>query len=151
MAIGITKYVLPVVVGSMSGMILITMGAMLMHKQYPLPAGTDLYDADSLALAMKQMPSGYYICLLVNNSVCSFLAGLIASLVSGRISAVPVFIVGFVLTLSGLYYNVVLPYPMWVCAANLLVYIPLAWLGYFAVKQRPAAENNDPMRISVNK
>ena len=103
---------------------------MLIHHVYPFRPGTDLYDAESIANAMVLMPAGYYICMLINNAVCSFLAGTIATLIYGRTSVRAPMIVGFVLTLSGLYYDIALPYPVWVKVVNLLLYMPFAWLGY---------------------
>ncbi len=135
-AMQITKYVLPVVVGAMSGMILITLGEMAIHHMYPLPPGTDLYDADSLAKAMKQMPESALLFLLVNYVISSFLAGIIATLISGRVTLRPALVVGIVLTLAGLYNVIVLPHPMWFSILNLLVYLPFVYLGYLAVRKK---------------
>ncbi len=135
-AMQITKYVLPVVVGAMSGMILITLGEMAIHHMYPLPPGTDLYDADSLAKAMKQMPESALLFLLVNYVISSFLAGIIATLISGRVTLRPALVVGIVLTLAGLYNVIVLPHPMWFSMLNLLVYLPFVYLGYLAVRKK---------------
>ena len=132
----ITKYVLPVVVGAMSGMILITLGEMAIHNVYPLPPGTDLYDADSLAKAMKQMPQSALLFLLVNYVISSFLAGIIATLISGRITFRPAMVVGIVLTLAGLYNVVVLPHPLWFSIINLLVYFPFVYFGYLVVRKK---------------
>jgi hypothetical protein len=131
-----TKYVLPVVVGSMSGMILITAGEVGIHNLYPLPPGTDLHDPESLARVMAQMPVNAFILLLLNYIVCSFLSGLIAALVSGRVTVRPSFIVGLVLTLAGLYNTFSLPHPLWFSILNILVYLPMAWLGYLVVKRK---------------
>lgn len=131
-----TKYVLPVVVGSMSGMILITVGEIGIHQLYPLAPGTDMYDAESLAKAMAQLPSNAFMLLLLNYIVCSFLAGLIATLVAGRTAIRPAIIVGIVLTLAGLYNTISLPHPLWFSILNMLVYLPFAWLGYLAVRQK---------------
>ncbi len=65
-----TKYVLPVVVGAMSGMILITLGEMWIETLYPLAPGTDKYDVDSLAKGMKKMPDKAFVLLIVNYMVC---------------------------------------------------------------------------------
>jgi hypothetical protein len=132
----VTKYVLPVVIGAMSGMILITRGEMVIHNMYPLPPGTDLYDTDSLAKAIKLMPTSAFLFLLANYILCSFLAGIITSLVANRTASRPAFIVGIVLTLAGLYNVVALPQPVWFSVLNLLVYLPLCYLGYLTVRKK---------------
>ena len=132
----ITKYVLPVVVGAMSGMILITLGEMWIETIYPLRAGTDKYDVDSLAKGLKDMPDKAFVLLLVNYIVCSFLAGLIATLVANRTMLRPAIVVGIVLTLAGLYNVIYLPHPLWFSFANLLVYLPFAYLGYLIVRKK---------------
>ena len=132
----ITKYVLPVVVGAMSGMILITLGEMVLHNMYPLPVGTDLYDADSLNKAMKVMPVNAFYFLLCNYVICSFIAGVVATLVSKRTDRMPAMVVGIVLTLGGVYNDVYLYHPGWFIAVNLLSYLPCTLLGYYLIRKK---------------
>ena len=132
----VTKYVLPVVVGAMSGMILITLGEMGVHHLYPLPAGIDLYDADSVARYMKTLPASAYVFLLINYAICSFFAGLIATLVAKRTTIRPAIVVGIVLTLAGVYNAVNLPHPVWFTILNLVLYMPMAYIGYFLVREK---------------
>jgi hypothetical protein len=133
---GLTKYVLPVVVGAMAGMILITLGEMWIETMFPLPAGTDKYDVDSLAKAMKTMPDKAFVLLLVNYMICSFGAGAIATLVAKRVLMRPAIVVGIVLTLAGLYNVINLPHPAWFTAVNLIVYLPFAYLGYLVTRKK---------------
>lgn len=131
-----TKYVLPVVVGSMAGMMLIIFGEMAIHHLYPLLPGTDLYDKDSVAKYIAQLPASAFVLILVNYSICSFLAGLIATLVSNRVARRPPLVVGIVLTLAGLYNVINLPQPLWFSILNLLVYLPFTYLGYVTIRRR---------------
>jgi len=134
----VTKYVLPVVVGAMSGMILITLGEMSIETLYPLPPGTDKYDVESLAKAIKLMPDNGFILLLVNYAVGSYLAGLIATLVAGRTMLRPAIVVGIVLTLAGLYNVINLPHPVWFAILNLVVYLPFTYMGYLTARKKIA-------------
>lgn len=134
----VTKYVLPVVVGAMSGMMLITFGEIAIHHLYPMP-GVDLYDADSLAKGMKTMPANAFALMLVNYALCSFFAGLIATLVGRRTEARPAIIVGIVLTLAGIYNAINLPHPAWFYTC-VLVYLPSAYLGYLTVRRKVSYE-----------
>ena len=135
----ITQYVLPVVIGAMGGIMLITTGEMYIETMYPLAPGTDKYDVDSLAKGMKAMPDKAFILLLVNYIVCSFLAGLIATLVAKRITGRPAFVVGIVLTLAGIYNTLYLPHPAWFSVVNLMVYLPFAYLGYLLTRRKPVS------------
>lgn len=138
----IARYVLPVVVGAMAGMMLIAVGQWAMSAIYPLPPGTDLQDMKSVAKAMAAMPAGAYGVLLANYIICSFCAGLVATLVAKRVTARPAVVVGMVLTLAGLYNVISLPQPLWFSITNLLVYLPFSYLGYLAVRRKevvPAA------------
>ncbi len=131
----ITKYVLPVVVGVMAGVILITFGEMGLHHIYPLPAGIGMNDKAALAEAMSKMPVNAFLLLLLNYIVCSFLAGMIATLVAGRSAKIPAIVVGIALTLAGAYNIVMVPQPLWFSAVNLLSYLPFAYVGYLSVKK----------------
>jgi hypothetical protein len=134
----ITKYVLPVVVGAMGGMMLITVGEMWIETIFPLAPGTDKYDVESLARGMSAMPDKAFMLLVVNYLVCSFFAGLIATLLAKRITALPAVVVGIVLTLAGLYNIIHLPHPLWFSVINLLVYLPFSYLGYLSGRRKTA-------------
>ena len=136
----ITKYVLPVVVGAMCGMILVILGRDWIFTLYPLLPGTDKYDADSLAKSIKLLPDNAFMLLLLNSVVSSFLAGIISSLVSLRTTMRPPLVVGFVLMLAGLYDVLNLPEPTWFIVANLLVYMPAAYLGYLVVRKKVVSQ-----------
>ncbi len=82
------------------------------------------------------MPDKAFMLLIVNYVICSFFAGLIAALVARRITALPSFVVGIVLTLAGLYNVINLPHPAWFSVVNLIVYIPFTYLGYLVVRKK---------------
>ena len=131
-----TKYVLPVVVGSMSGMILITLGEYGLHLMYPLPKGTDLYDVDSVAKYIGGLPSAAFVTELIIYILASFFAGIISSLLSKRVSKRPPVVVGIVLTLAGLYNVLNLPQPTWFSIVSMLVYLPSAYSGFLVVRSK---------------
>jgi hypothetical protein len=133
---GVTKYVLPVVVGAMSGIILITLGEMGIQHIYPLPAGIHLNDKPALAAAMSQMPFNAFLLLLVNYLICSFVAGIASSLVAGRRTAQPAVVVGIALTLAGLFNSVTLPQPLSFSIISIVAYLPMAYAGFLAVRKR---------------
>lgn len=126
----VAKYVLPVVTGAMSGMILIVAGRALVKSVCGLPEG----------VGGEGLPGNALVMFLVSYMVCSFLAGLIATLVAQRLSVVPAIVVGVLLTLAGIYDILKLSLPGWFMVLNLLVYVPCAYSGgRVAVKKAPAA------------
>jgi hypothetical protein len=131
----ITKNILPVVVGAISSMILIEAGEWGIHFLYPLPPGTDVRNMEALGNAIRQMPTGAFIALLANYVFAAFVGGAVASLVSSRVRKIPAIVVGVVLTIAGLMNAIMLPNPIWFKIANLLIYLPSAYLGYLLVRK----------------
>jgi len=131
----IARYVLPVVVGSMAGMMLIIFGENFIHQMF-VPLGLNLSDPDTLAKGLKLMPARFFVMLLANYAIDSFIAGIIATLISKRTTMRPAIVVGIVLTLAGLYNDIYLPHPTWFTVTNLLTYLPMAFLGYLVVRKK---------------
>ena len=138
-----TRYVLPVVVGTIAGMLLIKLGEDQLQKLYPLPAGIDKSNVEALANAIAGMPKAAFELLLLNYAISSFIAGVAAALVAGRKMMGPAVVVGIILTLGGLFNVITFPkQPVWFSVSNLLVYLPFSLLGYVTV--RKTSSNNAP-------
>jgi len=132
---GTTKYILPVLAGVLTGMVLILLGENYIHSLYPFPAGIDPSDKSDLAAYIRTLPDKAFVLLIINYAVCSFLAGLVATLVAKRIALRPALVVGIVLTIGGLYDIVYMPQPLWVSLFSMLVYLPFAYFGYLVVRK----------------
>ena len=138
-----TSYVLPVVVGTIAGMLLIKLGEDQLQHLYPLPAGIDRNNVEALANAIAGMPKAAFELLLLNYAISSFVAGLAATLVAGRKMMGPSVVVGIILTLSGLFNVITFPkQPVWFSVSNLLIYLPFSLLGYLTV--RKTSSNDAP-------
>ncbi len=132
----IASLILPVVIGSVTGIIAISSGEIYLHHLFPYTPGTNENEAHSLALAIKQMPAKAFQLLLVNYMLGSFLAGFIATLLARRINVIPAIVVGVVLTLSAIFNIITLPHPLWFSVANLMVYLPFSYFGYLVIKKK---------------
>jgi len=121
--------VLAIVVGAIAGMVLIGLGEALIELVFPFPAGTNLRNKAELANAIRQMPQNAFICLLINYIIASFAGGIIATLISKRVTLQPAAIVGVILTLVGSYNTLTMSQPLWFSIANISCYLPLAYLG----------------------
>lgn len=128
----LVKYTMPVVAGVISGSLLIGLMEELVHLMYPTDPGLSREEM------IKQMPMSALVLIIGVYIICSFGAGIVASLIAKKTTAVPAIIVGVVLTLGGMYNAIHLHHPLWFIIINLFIYIPLAWLGYYSVRKRPA-------------
>ncbi len=136
-----TRYVLPVVAGVMSGMILQVLGEKLIHMIFPAPAGLDVQNKEAIAAYMSQVPPVEFVFLLVNYAICSFVAGAVATFVVGREHRSPAIIVGSLITLGEVLNVAMIPQPIWFSALSLLSHMPFALLAY-KVFGRPAPQEN---------
>lgn len=136
-----TRYVLPVVAGVMSGMILQVLGEMFIHMVFPAPVGLDLQNREAIAAYMSQVPTIEFVFILLNYAICSFVAGVVATFVVGRQHRLPAIVVGVLITLGGVMNVLTIPQPVWFSALSLLSHLPLALLA-FKVFGRPASQEN---------
>ena len=136
-----TRYVLPVVAGVMSGMILQVLGEKLIHMIFPAPAGLDVQNKEAIAAYMSQVPTVEFVFLLVNYAICSFVAGAVATFVVGREHRSPAIIVGSLITLGEVLNVVMIPQPIWFSALSLLSHLQMALLAY-KVFGRPVSHEN---------
>jgi len=131
----VTKYILPVVAGIMAAMMLIKLGETAIIKMY-MPAGINQNDLAAISGVVKQLPLSAFLFLLVNYIVCSFLGGIVSTLISKRETVRPVLVVGIVLTLAGLYNVVSIEHPMWFTIISLFIYLPFSYFGYWTVRKK---------------
>lgn len=119
------KYVLPVVVGAMGGMLLIRLGETWVRSTHN-------------TLPDMMMPEKAFMLLAVVYIIGSFFAGIIATLVSKRVERTPAMVVGIVLTLAGLFNVFHTSHPGWFVAINLVIYMAFAYLGYLVARKKEA-------------
>ncbi len=131
-----TKYVLPVVVGSAAGMLLIKMGELGLGKIYTLPVVTDLNNLEPLKAAILALPTSAFLLLLGNYVFASLVSGIASTLVIKGTSSIPAIISGSILTIGAIANLMRIPHPLWFSIANLIIYIPFAWLGYVALRKK---------------
>ncbi len=131
----VTKYILPVVVGTMAAMMLIKLGETAIIKMY-LPPGINQNDLAAISEVVKQLPLSAFLFLLINYIVCSFLGGIISTLISKRETMLPMLVVGIALTLGGLYNVMSIKHPMWFAVISLFSYLPFSYFGYWAVRKK---------------
>ena len=127
-----------VVVGSMTGLILIVLLYKGIHSNalYPLPVGTDQYNDESLSKGVSTLPTNAFILALLAYVVSSFIAGIVATIISKRTTRNPSLVVGVILTIMGVYYIVNMHQPAWFSIASLFAYLPFTYLGYIVSRKK---------------
>ncbi len=127
----IPKLILPVVAGVMSGMILQVLGERGIHAIYPMPTTAGMSQKASLALFFGQVSAGFCFLMLFNIVLVSVLAGVIATLVHSKASAVPALATGFIITLGEVYTIAKLDSnPIFLSILSVVLHLPMSWLGY---------------------
>ena len=123
-----TRKILSVIAGLVTGFILIMLVETISHKIYP-PPKVDFSNSEILKKLMHEAPVGALLLIVAAWAVGSFGGGMVATLVSKELKPVYALIVGALLTLAGLGNLLMLPHPAWMWV-GLTVFIPFAFIGY---------------------
>lgn len=128
--------VLSIIVGTITGMLCIVFMQMGIYHFYPPLPGTDLYDADSVAVAMRSMPSVVLILFICSYAIASFVAGITATLISKRLFMYPALISALIMTIAGVINALAVHLSSWFLFTICFVYIPFSWLAYLCVRKK---------------
>jgi hypothetical protein len=128
--------VLAVIIGTVTGMLCIVFIQMAIYRAYPLPAGTDLYYADSVANAVKTMPAAVFYLLLASYAIAAFIAGLLSTLISGRNSFYPALVSAAIMTIAGAINALSVNMPAWFTITLLFCYLPFALVAWLLARKK---------------
>ena len=104
-----------------------------MHA-FPPPPGVDVRDPQQLAALVAQMPVGALGLVLAGWVVGALDGGLVATLISKR--RVPAIVVGVLVMLGAFLMVAMVPHPMWMSIAGVLLPLPAALFGAWLVRGR---------------
>ncbi len=116
-----------VVVGVVVAWLTIMLAEFASAPLHPMPAGLDMRDPESVAAFVATLPASALL-LVLSGWV---LGGLVGGYVAASISRKPraALTVGIVIVLGVIANAVMIPHPLWMTAAGVLLPIPAAWLG----------------------
>lgn len=132
------KRVLAVVAGLVVGMITLGLVEGLGHLIFPPPEGLDMTNMEVVAEYLKTAPIGAILWVMLAWIIGSFVGGAVATMIGKEFGRMPAYIVGGVLTLSGILNLVMVPHPSWFWMA-ILVFIPSALVGRKVVADKNLA------------
>jgi hypothetical protein len=136
------RKILAVVLGVVAGGIVIGVSEAIAHTIYPVPAGLDPSKPEMIAEYIRTAPLGALIAVLISWALGALVAGVVATLIARVADAKSALIAGGVLLLFSLINMFVIPHPVWFRIAGILLFLPLAGLGYVLVKPRSAASQS---------
>ena len=110
------------------------------HVFYPPPADVNMKDPESVKILMENAPTGSLIIVLIGWALGSFVGGLVTAVVALRNKVTHSIITGALLMISGIANMIMLPHPVWMWVAGLLIFIPFAYLGSSYLNKNKIAE-----------
>ena len=102
--------------------------ALTSHLLFPLPSGTDPYDAESMKAAMAPLPRAALLVVLLGWALSAVAGGWVAARVGGR-PRQPARLVGVILLAVAIFRLSSFPHPTWFRVVGVLLFLPAAELG----------------------
>ena len=127
------KRIIGVILGMVAAMAAIMAIQMLSHQVYPIPEGLDLNDRAAVKAHMDGAPVSALMIVLAGYAIGAFLGGLVATVI-GKERPMPAFMIGLLLAIGGVANAFMMPQPIWLSAASIIIVIPLALAGARMVK-----------------
>ena len=114
------------VIGGIVNMSLVTAGPHV----FPLPAGIDVRDPNSLAANAGLLEPRHFVFPFLAHALGTLVGALVAHVVGGSRREVLAYIIGGLNLAGGIAACFMIPAPVWFIALDLLVaYLPVAWLA----------------------
>ena len=126
-----------VVVGVVVAWLTIMLAEFASAPLHPVPAGLDMRDPESVAAFVATLPVSALLLVLAG----WVLGGLVGGYVAASISRKPraALTVGIVIVLGVIANAVMIPHPMWMTIAGVLLPVPAAWFGAKLATRRASA------------
>jgi hypothetical protein len=121
------RSVLSVLAGVVTAIVVIMLVQLASSVIFPLPAGIDPTNRDSMAAYVRAMSAGTYVMVILSYALGSLAGGYVASMIS--LSIQTAMVVGGIQSLMGIINLVSLPHPLWFTVVCMLVYLPFAFVG----------------------
>jgi len=94
---------------------------------HPMPAGLDMRNPESVAAFVATLPASALLLVLSGWVLGGLVGGYVAASISRKPR--PALTVGIVIVLGVIVNAVMIPHPMWMTIAGVLLPVPAAWLG----------------------
>ena len=130
------RTILAVLAGLVVAWITISLFEFASMHAFPPPPGVDVRDPQQLAALVSQMPVAALALVLAGWVVGAMDGGLVSTLIAKR--RVPAIVVGVMVMLGAFLMMVMVPHPLWMAIAGVLLPLPAALFGAWLVRRRKA-------------
>lgn len=122
---GILAIIIAIIVGSIvNGGILFLSNAI-----FGAPEGMDLFDAESVKAHAHQLTTANFIGALLAHQIGTLVGAFIAAKLAPSAKMIFAIVIGVWFLLGGIYATTLIPAPVWFIVLDLVLYIPLAFIG----------------------
>ena len=133
------RTILAVVVGVVVAWLVIVLSQFAGAAAYPPPPGLDVTDPQQLAAFIEAAPAMAMMFVLAGYALAALIGGWVAARISRAHPRIAALLVG-AMVLAGVIANtMMIPHPLWMTAAGVLLPLPAAWLGARLARPHPRA------------
>jgi hypothetical protein len=133
------RNIVAVLVGAVVALAVVSISDLVVGSIYPMPAGTDMRDAESMSAAIAALPASAMVLLVLGWAIAAGIGAFVAVRISaGHRMGIGLGITGLLLlaTIGNL---AALPHPVWMWPAALVLIPLLGWGGARAASSRGSA------------
>jgi hypothetical protein len=132
------RNIISVITGLIVASVLIAVVTSVSHQIYSPPSDFNFRDKEALKELMNTLPKGALLFVILAHAVGSFGGGLTTSFIATKNRTQFTLITGGIILLMGIANLYMIPHPIWFMIADVLVYLPFAYLGgLLAIKLKP--------------
>jgi len=124
------RFILAVILGSISGGITVASIEAIGHMLFPIPPEVNASNPLAIEQYIRSAPMMALLFPLIGWVMGPFLAGFVSSLVWLKTSIVPSLVCGGILLAMTGVTLLSITHPLWMTIGGLVLPIPAAWLGY---------------------
>ena len=115
------------VAGLLAGVVIVTVNELICSKIYPLPPGTDLHNKNSLAAAIKTLPVGALVLVLIGWFIAMLAASWIAAAIAqNRVAGA---VAGVMIYVAAILNMAMFPHPSWFKGTSFAIFLVAVTLG----------------------
>lgn len=123
------RTIVAVFLGWAASLVVIVAMEALSHHLFPLPPGSDVWNASQLAAAGPAIPSGALALVLAGWMAGALAGGFLAGRLVQRRQHAHAVAVGLVVLASAIWTMLTLPHPAWMWVASILLIPAAGWVG----------------------
>jgi MFS family permease len=123
------RSILGFLAGLATSWLTISVSQLLSARSYPPPPGADLRDPEALAAFIAAAPIPAMVLVVAGYALAALLGGWVAAMISRRHRAIVAVLVGALVLVGVILNYMLIPHPVWMVVAGVLLPVPMAWLG----------------------